>query len=118
MRIFYHLVNMFRPMGETNGLHHSRGRGAQVAVAGPRVLPQPNLKVPEDLPDCPRLVDPGGAAVNLWEKPGGFNGKTWEKHGEILLNSSLDAKSLTFSPLFWSPGIEQHVVFSFPGPDS
>ena len=99
---------MFRPIGETNGLHHSRGRGAQVAVAGPRVLPQPNLKVPEDLPDCPRLVDPGGAAGNLWEKPGGFNGKnmgkTWDNHGEILLNSSFDAKSLAFFPSFLEPG--------------
>lgn len=57
---------MFRPLGETNGLADftSRGRGAEVAVAGPRVLPQPNLMVPEDLPDCPRLVDPSGAAVN------------------------------------------------------
>jgi hypothetical protein len=92
---------MFRPIGETNGLHHSRGRGAQVAVAGPRVLPQPNLKVPEDLPDCPRLVDPGGAAVNLWEKPGGFNGKNMGQSWGNLVEFKFRCKITCILPLFF-----------------
>ena len=82
---------------------------AAVALRLPWPAPASSLgrisRFPEDPPDCPRLVDPGGAAVNLWGKTWRFQwGKHGKKHGEILLNSSLDAKSLTFFPSFLEPG--------------
>ena len=84
---------MFRPIGETNGLHQSRPwrSGCRGRPPRPPSAESHGSRRPPRLPTLGRSRWRSGESVRKQLELS--MGKTWHNHGGILLNSSFDAKN-------------------------